>query len=134
MDWNKYDKHIIATGSVDKTIKIWDRRALDKGELCTLEGHDFAVRRIKWSPHKPDVLASASYDMSLRIWDINRDQKSGPQKFNEFDHHTEFVLGVDFNNYMENIVATCSWDETVTVFDISKPPAKSKGGTSSQTK
>mmetsp|Transcript_13152 Transcript_13152/g.32257 ORF Transcript_13152/g.32257 Transcript_13152/m.32257 type:complete len:323 (+) Transcript_13152:116-1084(+) len=123
MDWNKYDKNIIATGSVDKMIKIWDRRIIAKGPINTLEGHEFAVRRVKWSPLGADLLASASYDMSLRVWDVKRDQKS-PSKFVMFDHHTEFVLGIDFNNYMENVVATCSWDESVTVFDCTKPPPK----------
>eukprot|EP00472_Partenskyella_glossopodia_P012085 CAMPEP_0197518992 /NCGR_PEP_ID=MMETSP1318-20131121/4246_1 /TAXON_ID=552666 /ORGANISM="Partenskyella glossopodia, Strain RCC365" /LENGTH=128 /DNA_ID=CAMNT_0043069719 /DNA_START=598 /DNA_END=984 /DNA_ORIENTATION=+ len=123
MDWNKYESNILATASVDKTIKIWDMRNLDKGEIACLSGHEFAVRKIRWSPHDANVLASASYDMSMRVWDVNRDLKT-PSKFKTFDHHTEFVLGVDFNNYYSNMVATCSWDETITVLDHTKPPPK----------
>ena len=28
-DWNKYNEFIIATGSVDRTVKIWVKRQLD---------------------------------------------------------------------------------------------------------
>jgi len=101
--------------------------------VAVLEGHEFAVRRVRWSPHKPDVLASASYDMSLRVWDVKKDRKT-PSKSIQFDHHTEFVLGVDFNNYMEGVVATCSWDESVTVFDSTKPPPKTGLSTTAPSK
>ena len=37
-DWCKYNDCIIATGSVDKTIKVWDVRAPQR-ELTTLYGH-----------------------------------------------------------------------------------------------
>ncbi len=37
-DWCKYNDCIIATGSIDKTIKVWDVRMPQK-ELSTLFGH-----------------------------------------------------------------------------------------------
>ena len=34
-----------------------------------MQGHDYAVRKVAWSPHLSHVLLSASYDMAVRIWD-----------------------------------------------------------------
>lgn len=58
-DWNKYEDNIVVTGSVDKTIKIWDLRRPQR-ELATLSGHSLAVRRVKCSPHFGGVIASCS--------------------------------------------------------------------------
>lgn len=44
MDWCKYNDCVIATGSVDKSIKIWDVRVPDR-EVTLLAGHSYAVRR-----------------------------------------------------------------------------------------
>lgn len=57
-DWNKYNPNIIATGSVDRTLRIWDLRS--QRMLHCLKGHEFAVRRIKMSPHRETVVASAA--------------------------------------------------------------------------
>ena len=62
----------------------------------TLTGHTLAVRKIKFSPYHANILASASYDMSTHIWDCNTQRV-----INKFDNHTEFVVGLDFNLFIE---------------------------------
>jgi peroxin-7 len=37
-DWNKYNDCLIATGSIDKSIKVWDVRVPTR-ELTCLYGH-----------------------------------------------------------------------------------------------
>ena len=80
LDWNKYRPFVLATAGVDKSVKVWDCRmiklgaatapAQSVGGLCEsqLMGHEYAVRKIQWSPHRPDVIASASYDMTCRMY------------------------------------------------------------------
>lgn len=58
-DWNKYNEHVVVTGAVDKSIKIWDLRNPDQ-ELNTLKGHTYGVRRVKCSPHDENIIASCS--------------------------------------------------------------------------
>lgn len=58
-DWNKYNENILVIGSVDRTIKIWDLRN-PKQETSTLQGHSYAVRRLKCSPHDENIIASCS--------------------------------------------------------------------------
>jgi len=56
--------------------------------------------------------------MSLIFWDTH-DENSIVAKY---EHHTEFVLGCDFNLFQENLIASCAWDETVTVWNLSQSP------------
>ena len=39
------------------------------GGICIQEfrGHEYAVKKVQWSPHRGDLLASAGYDMSCRM-------------------------------------------------------------------
>lgn len=78
LDWNKYRPFVLASAGVDKVIKVWDCRMVKLGPdaggpgvggICEAQfvGHEYAVRKIQWSPHRPDLLASASYDMTCRV-------------------------------------------------------------------
>ena len=55
VDWCKYNDCVIATGSVDKSIKIWDVRVPDR-EVTVLAGHSYAVRRCPCYTKSPPVL------------------------------------------------------------------------------
>mmetsp|Transcript_8463 Transcript_8463/g.7833 ORF Transcript_8463/g.7833 Transcript_8463/m.7833 type:complete len:97 (+) Transcript_8463:594-884(+) len=95
MDFNKYE-NFIATSSTDNLIKLWDLRSTVSSPIMTLKQHQLAVRRVKFSPYHANVLASTSYDMSVLIWDCNTQMP-----INKFDNHTEFVVGLDFNLFVE---------------------------------
>lgn len=49
--------------------------------------------------------------MTMMIWDTSIEDSI----ISRFDEHTEFVLGIDFNIFVEKLVATTSWDETVRI-------------------
>jgi peroxin-7 len=80
IDWNKYRPLVLASAGVDKTARVWDCRMVSQpaapeqrvGGACetTLLGHEYAIRRIQWSPHRPDALATASYDMTCRMYEF----------------------------------------------------------------
>ena len=97
IDFNKYE-NIVATGSTDSSIKIWDLRATLDEPLMNLSGHLLAVKKVKFSPYHAYVLISVSNDMSTMVWNTN--ETSNPM-INRFDHHTEFVVGLDCNLFVE---------------------------------
>ncbi|KAF8880453.1 WD40-repeat-containing domain protein [Gymnopilus junonius] len=123
LDWNKYRPMVLATAGVDKTVRVWDCRMVKAGQndqvggVCEsqLLGHEYAVRKVQWSPHRPDVLATASYDMTCRVW-TTTPTPGRPQLLHIHDPHTEFVVGVAWSLYDEGVLASCGWDGKVHVF------------------
>lgn len=123
VDWNKYNDYMVVTGSVDKQLRTFDLRNLT-GPVQVFHGHQLAVRRVKAHPHCDSQFVSASYDMSVNVWDVNMGQM-----VQHFDHHSEFVLGIDLSLFQENLLATAAWDRTVCVWNCVQgpPPARPPG-------
>ena len=145
LDWNKYQPSLIATGSVDRTIRVHDIRmasntptpvaSADGGRSCiaTLIGHDYAIRRVAWSPHAADILASSGYDMTARIWKLDRlaqpnmpalatppappGMPDGSGRCTDiYADHREFVIGLSWSLFEPGVLATASWDQECHVF------------------
>jgi histone-binding protein RBBP4 len=83
--FNPASHFLLATGSSDKTIGIWDLRQ-PKETLHVLEGHLDQVVSLAWHPTQEAILGSGSYDRRIIFWDLNRvgeeqlpdDQEDGP--------------------------------------------------------
>ena len=132
-DWNKYNASVVAAGGVDRAVRTFDVRNPQGGPLALLRGHEYAVRRLAWSPHAGDVLVSASYDMTVRVWSDGSAQQPQPQpqmlmqtqppvragaELGLMNRHTEFVTGVDWCLFgMGGWVASVGWDERVLLWD-----------------
>ncbi|MFN6465426.1 MAG: AAA-like domain-containing protein [Nostoc sp. DedVER02] len=95
------DSSLIASASIDKTIKVWRR---DGTEVATLKGHQAAVRAIDFSPDG-QTLASASEDGTIKIW------KRNGTLLNTFKGHTASVWGVAFSPDGQ-FLASASFDRT----------------------
>ncbi|KAF8737220.1 hypothetical protein AX14_013255 [Amanita brunnescens Koide BX004] len=125
VDWNKYRSFVIASGGVDKVAKVWDCRMVRPGEVnkvggvseSQLLGHEYAIRKLQWSPHKADILATSSYDMTCRVW-CTTPMPGRPQLIYIHDPHTEFVVGCGWSMYEEGILASCGWDSRLNVFRV----------------
>ncbi|KAI9833125.1 MAG: peroxisomal targeting signal 2 receptor [Phylliscum demangeonii] len=122
-DWNKYRPSVVATAGVDRLIRSFDLRSPTHGPVAVLAGHDYAVRKLAWSPHRADVLLSAGYDMSARVWTDGAGGAGGlaapPRELGRMDAHTEFVTGLDWCLFgAEGWAATVGWDERVLVWDV----------------
>ncbi|CAD6445781.1 11eb2ef0-9ac7-4347-a35b-7c86b476df99 [Sclerotinia trifoliorum] len=117
-DWNKYRDGVIATAGVDQMIRTFDIRNPGAGPIAILQGHDYAVRKLVWSPHLSDTLLSASYDMSCRIWTDGTSNASMPRQLGRMDVHTEFATGVDWCLFGEGWCASTAWDERLLVWDV----------------
>ena len=60
------DGQMIATGSQDNMVKLWDNQG---NILHTLEGHDASVSKVKFNPDDNALtLASVSWDGTIKLW------------------------------------------------------------------
>jgi len=59
---------ILASGSYDQTVRLWDIRS---GEyLKTWQGHNSSFDSVAFSP-LGEIFASTGYDETVRLWDIH---------------------------------------------------------------
>ena len=110
-DFNKYRPHIVATGGVDKLVKIWDLRMVRKFSnplqqpmsINEIPGHELAIRKVSWSPHHSNLVLSTSYDMTCRVWDDLSDSNGGSDdtKASQRDPNVSTSIITDnLNSYM----------------------------------
>lgn len=70
------DGRLLATGSMDDTVRIWPLTATDPESACrTLEGHAGWVGAVSFSPDGR-TLASGGFDGATRLWDLATDRET----------------------------------------------------------
>ena len=69
--FNPFSEHLLATGSADKTVALWDLRSL-KSKLHSFEGHTEEIFQVSWSPFSETILGSASSDRRMHVWDLSK--------------------------------------------------------------
>jgi histone-binding protein RBBP4 len=124
LSFNPYGEFLIATGSSDKTVALWDLRNL-KQQLHSFASHTDEVIHVRWSPHHETVLASASADHRVMIWDLSRigeqqspqDAEDGPPEL-LFIHggHTSKVSDINWNPVLPWTVASVAEDNILQVW------------------
>ncbi|CAN7031685.1 unnamed protein product [Brassica rapa subsp. trilocularis] len=73
--WNKEFRNILASGSADKKVKIWD---VATGTCkITMEHHTKEVQAVAWNHYAPEVLLSGSFDQTVVLKDGRQPSHSG---------------------------------------------------------
>ncbi|KAK1444904.1 periodic tryptophan protein 1 like protein [Babesia gibsoni] len=113
---------LVAAGTYESHIDIWNMREIDKLEpTITLgrgmksqnNGHQDAVQCLSSSPHVTQIMASGSADKSVNIWDLNE-----AQLLHKFDHHKSNVQVVEFSPFTASQLLTASFDNTAAICDV----------------
>ncbi|EED12010.1 wd40 repeat pf20, putative [Talaromyces stipitatus ATCC 10500] len=103
------DGKLVASGSVDYTIKLWD---LATGTLRqTLEGHSGPVLAVAFSPDGK-LTASGSYDKTVKLWD----PATGTLR-QTLEGHSDLIQTVAFSPNSK-LVASGSYDKMVKLWDL----------------
>jgi peroxin-7 len=107
---------LILLGYASGLIELRDFRNLKAPPLKSYESaHDYAIRKIKFSPHIPNLFGSVSYDMNTKLW-----HTSGAL-IDESKNHTEFAYGFDFDPKNPSRLADCGWDRRVMISEFEIP-------------
>ncbi|XP_037399523.1 transcription initiation factor TFIID subunit 5 isoform X2 [Pygocentrus nattereri] len=105
------NSNYVATGSADRTIRLWD--VLNGHCVRVFTGHKGPIHSLAFSPNGK-YLASGSTDGRVLLWDLGHGLMIG-----ELKGHTDTVYALKFSRDGE-ILASGSMDNTVRLWDAFK--------------
>ena len=103
------DGRTLASGSRDKTIKLWDVQS--QRQIATLTGHSDDVEFVAFSPDGR-TLASGSRDKTIKLWDVQSQRQIAT-----LTGHSGYVGSVAFSPDGRTL-ASGSEDNTIKLWDV----------------
>ncbi|KAG7401288.1 rRNA-processing protein [Phytophthora boehmeriae] len=110
LDWNSSHRNMLASGSADSTVKVWD--ITTQKCLYTMAHHSNKVQSVRWNPAETTVLASASFDRSIVVLDGRQ-----PDAFSKFQLSGE-VESLAWAPHNPSTIVASSEDGVVVGYDV----------------
>jgi len=116
LSWNKVHRQVLASGSADCTVKLWDitQAHTEQANAGTLKHHTDKVQSVLWHPKEGTLLATGSYDRSVALVDARNTENVKRVKI---PADCESLAWDPFN---PQYLTAASEDGTVTCWDVRK--------------
>jgi periodic tryptophan protein 1 len=119
LSWNKVHRQVLASGSADCTVKLWDITKAGEGggkaNAATFTHHRDKVQSVQWHPTEGTLLATGSYDRTVSLVDA----RSADQNFKrvKISADCESISWDPFNSQYLTVAAE---DGTISCWDVRK--------------
>ncbi|KAL3635275.1 hypothetical protein CASFOL_019822 [Castilleja foliolosa] len=126
LSFNPLNDWAIATGSVDKTVRLFDIRSFSK-PFHIFESHTEEIVQVGWNPKNETILASSCLGQRLMIWDYSRigDEQTEedakyrpPELFFIHSGHSSTVRDFSWNPCEDWVMASVSDDNVLQIWQI----------------
>lgn len=119
--WSPEDADVLASCSVDKSIRIWDLRQQATARCVTkvLNSHKSDVNVIDWNARSKNLIVSGGDDGVVKVWDtryLKRDNEN--LAVAQFDYHKKPITSVAWNHHDDTVMAVASDDDRLTLWDL----------------
>lgn len=117
LQWSPNERSVLASCSVDKSLRIWDCRAAPQ-KACMLvceDAHLTDINVISWNRSEP-FICSGGDDGYLHIWDLRKFQTKKP--IATFKHHTDHITTVEWNPTDSSVLASGGDDNQIVLWDL----------------
>ncbi|XP_012056352.1 PREDICTED: glutamate-rich WD repeat-containing protein 1 [Atta cephalotes] len=121
LQWSPSEKNVLASCSVDRSIKIWDMRASPQNAcMLTASGTHMAdINVISWNPKESQFIVSGGDDGMLCVWDLRQFEPNGTSPVATFKQHTAPVTTVEWHPTEATVFASGGADDQIAQWDLS---------------
>jgi ribosome assembly protein RRB1 len=118
--WSPVQAHVLASCSVDKSIRFWDLRSDKSNPPIVIDNaHDSDVNCLAWNTFCDFMVASGGEDGSFKVWDI-RYISNGP--ISNIQWHKGAITALSWDPFEDSQIAVSSEDNRLSVWDFSVEP------------
>ncbi|XP_054011259.1 glutamate-rich WD repeat-containing protein 1 [Hylaeus anthracinus] len=121
LQWSPNERHVLASCSVDKSIKIWDTRESPHSacKLTAIGTHTADINVISWNRKENQFLVSGGDDGLICIWDLRQFSSNGASPLAVFKQHTAPVTTVEWHPQEATVFASGGADDQIAQWDLS---------------
>jgi periodic tryptophan protein 1 len=115
LSWSKVHRQVIASGSADCTVKLWDVTRPD-ANAGTFRHHKDKVQSVVWHPQEGTLLATGSYDRTVALVDARGGSQDNVKRV-KLPADCEALAWDPFN---PSYLTAASEDGTISCWDVRK--------------